>query len=59
MRCPTCGKTAKKVKSKKYPNWFYCNNPSCNRTVFEAETGVTPRLPIGTDEARDSTLTKE
>ena len=40
MRCPTCGKTAKKVKSKKYPNWFYCNNPSCNRTVFEAETGA-------------------
>jgi len=40
IKCPNCGKTAKRIKAKKYPEelWHYCTNPSCNRTGFKMVT---------------------
>lgn len=37
IKCPVCGSAAKKVKTPKYPTekWYYCANPSCNKTVFQ------------------------
>lgn len=37
VTCPVCDLRAKKVKQTKYPDetWYYCTNPSCNKTVFQ------------------------
>jgi len=35
INCPNCNKPAKKVKGKKSQGWYFCTNPSCNRTCFE------------------------
>ena len=37
IKCPSCGEKAKKARNRKYPNWYYCTNPSCNRVSFEVK----------------------
>ncbi len=42
MECPTCSKETKPVK--RHPGFYYCSNPSCNMTAFEAHVTRTQHI---------------
>ncbi len=37
--CPNCNQEANPIK--RHPGYYYCHNPSCNMTGFEAVNHVT------------------